>query len=181
VHGIITHGGDAPNIIPEYTSARLGVRALDTAYATEVLDKVRACAAAGALATGARLEWKVADTFYQNMLPNSVLADLVDANMAALGIEVSLPEAKERMGSTDMGNVSQIVPALHPYIDISPGGPGHTAEFAVASCSPAAHEAMIKAAKVLSMTAVDLMATPGKVAETYEAFERQKAAQSESD
>jgi amidohydrolase len=177
VHGIITHGGDAPNIIPEYTSARLGVRAEDTAYATEVLEKVRACAEAGALATGARLEFKVGDVFYESILPNPVLADLVDANMAALGIEVRLPEPKERMGSTDMGNVSQVVPALHPYIDISPGGVGHTAAFAEASRSPAGHEAMIVAAKVLAMTAVDLIAVPGKVAKVHEAFEKQKAEQ----
>jgi amidohydrolase len=177
VHGIITHGGDAPNIIPEYTSARLGVRALDTTYATEVLEKVRACAQAGALATGARLEFDVADVFYESILPNPVLADLVDANMAALGIEVRLPGPKERMGSTDMGNVSQVVPALHPYIDISPDGVGHTAEFAVASRSPAAHESMIKAAKVLAMTAVDLMAVPGNVTRVHEAFEKQKAEQ----
>ena len=64
VHGIITHGGDAANIIPAYTSAKLGVRAEDTAYATEVLEKVRACAEAGALATGARLEFRVGDIFY---------------------------------------------------------------------------------------------------------------------
>jgi amidohydrolase len=181
VHGIITHGGDAPNVIPEYTSARLGVRAEDTPYASEVLEKVRACAQAGALATGARLAFKVADVFYESMLPNPVLADLADANMAALGIEVRLPEPKERMGSTDMGNVSHIVPALHPYIDISPDGASHTAKFAVAARSPAGHEAMIKAAKVLAMTAVDLMAVPGKVSEVHEAFEQQKAEQSETD
>ena len=95
--------------------------------------------------------------------------------MAALGIEVVLPQARERMGSTDMGNVSQVMPALHPYIDISPDGPGHTAEFAVASRSPAGYEAMIVAAKVLAMTAVDLLAVPGKVAEVHEAFRQQKA------
>jgi len=174
IHGIITHGGDAANIIPEYTSAQLGVRAEDTAYATEVLEKVRACAQAGALATGARLEFTVGDVIYEAMLPNPVLADLVDANMEALGLEVQWPKARERMGSTDMGNVSQVVPALHPYVDISPDGAGHTAAFAEAAKSPTGHEAMIKGAKVLAMTAVDLLAVPGKMEAVREAFEKQK-------
>jgi amidohydrolase len=178
VHGIITHGGDASNIIPKYTSARLGVRAIDTPYAREVLEKVRACAQAGALASGARLEFQVQDVYYEGMMPNPKLADLFDANLAALGLEVSLPGAVERMGSTDMGNVSQVVPGLHPYVPIVPEGvSGHTAEFAEAAKSPAGYEGMVQAAKAMAMTAVDLLAMPANVKQVREAFERQKAEQ----
>jgi amidohydrolase len=178
IHGIITHGGDASNIIPEYTSARLGVRAIDTAYAREVLEKVRGCAQAGAAATGARVEVSVQDVFYEGMMPNPKLADLVDANMEALGLTVVLPEAKQRMGSTDMGNVSQVVPGLHPYMPIAPEGvSGHTAEFREAAKSPSGHEGLIRAAKVLAMTAVDLLAEPENIEQAWAAFREQKAEQ----
>ena len=178
VHGIITHGGDASNIIPQYTSARLGVRAIDTAYAREVLDKVRGCAEAGAAATGARLEFKLQDVYYEGMMPSPVLADLMDANLTALGLTVTLPEVKQRMGSTDMGNVSQVVPGLHPYVPIANEGVGgHTAEMATAAKSPEGHEGMIQAAKALAMTAVDLLADPAKVEAAWAAFRAQKAEQ----
>jgi amidohydrolase len=178
VHGIITYGGDASNIIPRFTSARLGVRAIDTAYAREALDKVRGCAEAGAAATGARLEFKVQDVFYEGMLPNPVLADLMEGNLTALGLTVQAPEEKQRMGSTDMGNVSQVVPGLHPYVPIAGEEvSGHTAAFEEASKSPRAHEALIQAAKALAMTAVDLLADPALVEAAWAAFKAQKAEQ----
>jgi metal-dependent amidase/aminoacylase/carboxypeptidase family protein len=109
------------------------------------------------------------------MLPNPVLADLAEANMAVLGIEVSPPEPDERMGSSDMGNVSQAVPALHPYIAIGPEEMGgHTQEFAEASKSPAGHEGMIQAAKLMAMTAVDLLTRPGAIDDAKAAFQAQK-------
>ena len=171
IHGIITHGGTVANVVPDYAAAELGVRAAALPYALEVLEKVRNCARAGALATGARLEFDEPTQYYDSMLPNPKLADLVDANMAAVGVEVRLPLANERMGSSDMGNVSQAVPALHPYIAICPEEVmGHTVEFREASCSPAGHEGMILATKVMAMTAVDLLAVPANMAEVKRAF-----------
>ena len=171
IHGIITHGGTVANVVPDYAAAELGVRAAALPYALEVLEKVRNCARAGALATGARLEFDEPTQYYDSMLPNPKLADLVDANMAAVGIEVRLPLADERMGSSDMGNVSQAVPGLHPYIAICPEEVmGHTVEFREASCSPAGHEGMILATKVMAMTAVDLLAVPANMAEVKRAF-----------
>ena len=179
IHGIITNGGKAANIVPDYAAAVFGVRAAALPYALEVIAKIRACAQAGALATGARLEFTEPNYYYNAMMPNPRLADLVDANMAALGIEVRLPEARERMGSTDMGNVSQVVPALHPYITICPGDvAGHSEEFRAAAGSPVGHEAMIQAAKVMAMTAVDLLAVPENMAEAKAAFKREKSEQS---
>jgi amidohydrolase len=178
VHGVITHGGDAPNIGPDYTEARFYVRAADTSYATEVLEKVRACAEGAARATGARLEFKEYAPRYDNMMSNPRLADLVEVNMATLGIEVSPPASDERMGSSDMGNVSQVVPSLHPFIAIGPEEMGgHTVEFCQAAASPAGHEGLINAAKAMSMTAVDLLAAPDNVREAREAFEEQKKQQ----
>lgn len=175
IHGIITEGGRATNIVPDYASASFGVRAASLPYALQLLERVRDCARAGALATGARLQLTEPRYFYDAMIPNPVLADLMDANMAAVGIDVRLPLPNERMGSSDMGNVSQAVPALHPYIAIcSEDVAGHSVEFREAAASPAGHLGMLQAAKVLAMTAVDLLAVPANMAAVTQAFRRQK-------
>jgi amidohydrolase len=176
IHGIITHGGDAPNIVPEYAAARFYVRAADTPYTLQVIEKIQGCARGAALATGARLQFGEYAPHYDNRLPNPKLYDLAEANMLALGLELSPPD--ERMGSSDMGNVSQVVPAIHPYVAIGPEEMGgHTAEFCQAAGSPAGHEGMIQAAKILAMTAVDLLADPANVKEAWRAFEEQKQQQ----
>lgn len=179
IHGVITHGGEAPNIVPDYTAAKFYVRAADTPYCTEVLEKLRACAEGAARATGARLEIKEYAPRYDAMMPNPKLAELVEANMAALGIQVMAPEPDERMGSSDMGNVSQAVPAVHPYIAIGAEElGGHTIEFREAAGSPAGHQGMIQAAKTMAMTAVDLLAVPANVLAAKKAFDEQKKLQS---
>jgi amidohydrolase len=176
IHGIITHGGDAPNIVPEYTAARFYVRAADSPYTVEVIEKIRGCAEGAALATGARLEFSEYAPHYDDRLPNHKLYDLAEANMAALDLELAAPD--ERMGSSDMGNVSQVVPSMHPYVAIGPEEMGgHTAEFCAAAGSPAGHEGMIKAAKLMAMTAVDLLAEPANLAEAKEEFAAQKRRQ----
>lgn len=175
IHGIITHGGEAANIVPEYAAARFIVRAADTPYAMEVLEKVRACAEGAALATGARLEFKQVGRRYDARLPNPKLVNLFKDNLEALGLDVELATGNERMGSSDIGNVSQVVPAIHPYIAIAPEViAGHSNEFREAAASPAGHEAVIHAAKALAMTAVDLLAVPVNVSEARKAFEEQK-------
>jgi amidohydrolase len=175
IHGIITDGGRATNIVPDYAAASFGVRAAALPYALEVLERVRDCARAGALATGARVEFDEPTYYYDAMLPNPVLADLVEANMTAIGIEARPPLPNERMGSSDMGNVSQVVPALHPYIAICPEDvAGHSVEFREASASPAGHQGMLQAAKVMAMTAVDLLAVPENLAEVKRAFRQRK-------
>lgn len=164
IHGIITHGGSAPNIIPDYTAAEFLVRAVEKDAALAVLARVEDCARAGALAAGAEVKLTRADEHYANMIPNTVLADLFDANLAALGREVQLPVPNERMGSTDMGNVSHVVPALHPYITIAPEEvAGHSPEFRAAAVSPEGHVGLLDAAKALAMTAIDLFSNPGLV------------------
>jgi amidohydrolase len=174
IHGVITNGGAAPNIVPDYTAAKFYVRAADTPYCTVVLEKLRACAEGAAQATGARLKIEEYAPRYDAILSNPKLADLMDANMAELGIEVQPPEPDERMGSSDIGNVSQVVPTLHPYVAIGPEGIGaHTVEFRDAAGSAAGHEGMIKSAKLLAMTAVDLLADPAKMREVRESFEEQ--------
>ncbi len=168
IHGVITNGGGAVNVIPDYTAATFLVRAEEKKHALEVLEQVEACARAGALAAGARVELTRGDQYYANMIPNTVLADLFDANLEALGRPVEFPSPKERMGSTDMGNVSQVVPSLHPYVKIAPGTvSGHTLEFRAAAASPEGHAGMMDAAKALAMTAVDLIGRPELVEQAW--------------
>jgi amidohydrolase len=161
IHGIITHGGAAPNIIPDYVAAEFLVRAAEKDHALAMLDKVEDCARAGALAAGAEVKLTRGEKYYANMVPSTVLADLFDVNLAALGREVQLPEPSGRMGSTDMGNVSHVVPALHPYVTIAPEEvAGHSPEFRAASASPEGHAGLLDAAKALAMTAIDLFSNP---------------------
>jgi len=180
IHGIITHGGDAPNIVPAHAAAKFYVRAADTAYAAEVLRKVRGCAEGAAQATGARLAFSEYAPRYDSLLPNPRLAEILEVNMLALGLTPDLPDPEDRLGSTDMGNVSQVVPSIHPYIAIGPLGLGaHTAEFEKAADSPEGREAMIKAAKLLAMTAIDLLMEPDSLRQVRRAFDQQKVAQEE--
>jgi metal-dependent amidase/aminoacylase/carboxypeptidase family protein len=175
IHGIITHGGDAANIVPDYTAAEFMVRAADTPYAAEVLEKVRACAQAAAQATGARLEFKQSGPRYDARMPNPTLVALAKGNMESLGLEVEVATGNERMGSSDIGNVSQVVPAIHPYIKIGPEEMvGHSAEVREAAASPEGHEGMIQMAKTLAMTAVDLLAEPENLREAQRTFREQK-------
>ncbi|MBI3740167.1 MAG: M20 family metallopeptidase [Chloroflexi bacterium] len=160
VHGIITNGGSAANIIPEYAAATFSVRAASQKYARQVLDRVVACAQAAATATGAELKFSTKPG-YSEIIPNPTMARVFAENLRALGIEVNEPRANERMGSTDMGNVSQTIPAIHPYLAITPNGiAGHTVAFRDAAISPAGMQGMLDAAKAMAMTAIDLLREP---------------------
>src|SRR5690606_7278078 len=92
---------------------------------------------------------------------NPTMARLFGENIRSLGEKVEEPLPGERMGSSDMGNVSHIVPAIHPYVVIAnPGVGGHTPEFAAASASERGNQALLRAAKAMAMTAVDLLTQP---------------------
>jgi len=161
IHGIIKHGGDSPNTVPDYASAHLYVRAPTMPMLEENYAKVLNIVKGAELATGARSKvTKVANT-YANTIPSKTLSDLFRVNMAAVGVEY--PEEKEvRQGaaSTDFGNVSQVMPALSAYINIG-DVVLHSPEGAAMTATPEAHEAMIKGAKGLAFTAVDLIMKPG--------------------
>ena len=170
IHGIITHGGDAPNIVPEYTRAEFSVRAADSDYSFEVLQKVIACAEAGAMAAGATMKYEHT-MHYAQRIANPTLARLFGDNISSLGEDVQEPAIDEPMGSSDMGNVSQIVPAIHPYVTIAePGTGGHTPAFAVAAKSAWGDQALMRSAKSMAMTAVDLMTQPDLLAQAKAEF-----------
>lgn len=159
IHGIITDGGQAVNVIPHHTAASLLVRAEDDPYLEELREKVLACFRAAAQASGCRLEHRWGEqSRYMAMRTNFALAEAFKRNIEALGRQVAPPEARRSMGSTDMGNVSALVPAIHPTIAIAPPDiPIHTEEFREMAASDLGHQGLLDAAKALAMTAVDVL------------------------
>jgi metal-dependent amidase/aminoacylase/carboxypeptidase family protein len=157
IHGIISHGGVKPNIVPEFASAEFYVRAVEDEYCQELLKKVENCAKGAASATGATLKFIVVSPSYQSRRMNKVMGEAFVKNLKALG-EPIIPLPKgSGAGSSDIGNVSQVVPAIHPYISICDNSiAGHSQEFEKAAASKKGQEAMLTAAKALAMTAIDL-------------------------
>jgi amidohydrolase len=176
IHGIITNGGSAANIIPEYAMAKFSVRALDRRYQQEVLKRFVACAEGAAAATGTKLKLTVHENSgYENMVPSQPLAERWAAHMRAMGQQVQTTLDDERMGSTDMGNVSQILPAIHPYIGIAAEGtPGHSTAFRDAAATPQAHENAIFAAKALALTTIEVLADPALLDRARADFEERR-------
>ena len=156
VHGIITYGGAAPNIIPDRAEATFSVRAADSPHAKEVLERVINCGRAAATATGATLEAD-AKKGYDAIKPNRRLADAFTGHLETLGWPVDAPPERNRMGSTDMGNVSQQMPAIHPYLTIGRDIVGHTVEFRAAALTEQGFAAMLTAAKAMALTGLDVL------------------------
>ncbi|MCB0063571.1 MAG: M20 family metallopeptidase [Caldilineaceae bacterium] len=171
IHGIITHGGEAPNIVPAYAAAEFSVRAASSEASFAVAEKVARCAEAGALAAGAEVKIHHT-THYANRIANPTMARLFEENITPLGEMIQEPAIGERMGSSDMGNVSQELPAIHPYVTIvDPGIAGHTPEFAAAAASERGNQALIRSAKAMAMTAIDLLTQPDLMAQAKTEFE----------
>lgn len=169
IHGIITQGGEAPNIVPSYTAGSFLVRAEDEAYLDELKEKVLNCFKAASLATGARLEYKWA-AYYAPLKTNYALAEVFSKNMEALGRNL-WPTIDRGLGSSDVGNVSVLVPTIHPMVAIAPLGVTlHSPEFAEAAASESGSRGLIDGAKALAMTAVDLVAQPETLARIREEF-----------
>lgn len=159
VHGIITHGGDAPNVIPAHTSMSWYVRAGTLERLEELRGRVEACLAAAAKATGCRYEITETGHVYNDLVSNPVLCELFDANATELGRSLArgadLPA--DASGSTDMGNVSHVVPSLHPMLDIkcSPHV-NHQKEFAAHTLTPDGELAIRDGALAMAWTTIDL-------------------------
>jgi len=175
VHGIITYGGAAPNIIPDRTEALFSVRATDRPYAEDVLKKVIGCAEAGAKGTGARLEYEVKKG-YEAIRPNTPLADTFAKHLKELGWPIDPPPSRNKMGSTDMGDVSQVIPAIHPYLTIGRDMAGHSIEFREAAHSTQGFKAMVTAAKAMALTGYDVLTQPDLMARVRDDFKGKLAA-----
>ncbi len=159
VHGIVTCGGDAPNVVPAHAAAKYIVRARTLADLVEVREKVMRCFEAGALATGATMTVDDDHPPYAEVVHDHAMAALYQKNAEALGrFFPDLGALLERSaGSTDMGNVSQAIPTIHPYIGIdSFPAVNHQPEFAAHCATPAADKAVIDGGLALGWTAIDL-------------------------
>jgi amidohydrolase len=172
VHGIVTDGGQAPNVIPGRAAARLMVRAADPDNLEAAYARVEDCARAGALASGTRLELLRHTTVYNSRV-NPTLNRLVLANLEQLGQAVN--EAPYFMsGSSDFGNLSQVLPAVMFLIETHPAGlPWHSAEVAHASGEEMALRGMIVGACALAGVAVDLLNDPVLLAQVRADFKRE--------
>jgi amidohydrolase len=172
IHGIITDGGEAPNIIPGHSAGVFSVRALDNDYLSELKNRVLNCFAGASVASGARLEYRWRDRTYAPMKSNMILAGLFKHNLESLGRAVEDFDPRSGLGSTDMGNVSQVVPSIHPTIAIAPREVLiHTPEFAAATISEAGHSALLDAAKAMAMTVADIL-QPGTIDRIRQEFDR---------
>jgi amidohydrolase len=170
IHGIITHGGAAPNIIPEFAAATFYVRAARIDYMWELQQRVIACAEGAARATGCTLNVVRHDNAYEPFKRNTALVEAFRANLRTFGV-TETPEDREHLGSSDVGNVSQVVPTIQPLVKIAPDGtPIHSREFEAAAASPLAREGMLIAAKTMAMTAWDLLAQPALLAKVKQEF-----------
>jgi amidohydrolase len=169
VHAIVIEGGEAVNVIPERSRLRVFVRSPDPEYLRGRLQTaVQDCARGAALATGTTVEIAETAPAYEPLNTSAVLAELAGPAFAAVGREpIADPVAG---GSSDMGNVSQILPAIHPYICVRPGLSLHTRDFEAAAGSPDADRAVIDGAAVLGTMLGALLVRPQLVEEARKAF-----------
>lgn len=169
IHGVIVEGGTAPNVIPEYTKAKYYIRAADIDTLHEVYEKVENIVKGSALQTGCTSSMKL----YQNLVENMVLTPSLDAiyekYITELGNTVKHVEDVVMPGSSDVGNISQVVPTIQPHISITDVQiAGHSQDMVNASCSQKAMDAIVKGAKALAFTALELFENPEGLAKVKE-------------
>ena len=174
IHGIITDGGEAANVVPAHSAGTFIVRAEDDTYLEELKQKVLNCFIGAATASGARLEYRW-DIGYATMRNNLILAQLFSQNMQSLEREMPLSDPSKTSASTDMGNVSHLVPSIHANVAIAPVEVvNHSPQFAEAAASETGMKGLIDATKTLAMTVVDLLVNPEIVNRVKEEFVQNK-------
>lgn len=163
IHGIFTEGGDKPNIVPARARTEWMVRSASIRSLAPLKERVEACLRAGAMAAGCGIEIIWNDLIYADMLDNQALLDLYTANAAALGRTMVTDTPSLRVvGSTDMGNISHLVPSIHPMIQAAPPGtPIHTPDFAGFAVSDLGDRAVIDGAIAMAWTIADLWCANG--------------------
>jgi amidohydrolase len=164
IHGIITHGGSAPNIVPDFAEAKFLIRHRRTEEVAALKERVLAAARGAAAAVGARVEFHEG-LLYAERKVNVPMANRFAEHLEAQGEPVKPAPAIGGVGSSDFGNVSQVLPAIHPYVAIVREGiSAHTPEFAAAAASPAGLRGLRLAATALAATAADLLTDPDLLA-----------------
>ncbi|MFD2044316.1 M20 family metallopeptidase [Ornithinibacillus salinisoli] len=157
IHGIISEGGQAANVVPDYAVAQFYIRAKERSYLNQVVQKVKNIAEGASIMTGATLEISNYELSYDDMHTNQALSKAFNNNLEK---STNLPvlQAKQSYGSIDMGNVSHVVPAIHPYIGLNrPGLVAHTKEFADQTITADGHRTLITGALALACTGYDIL------------------------
>src|SRR4030067_266274 len=174
VHGIITEGGKAPNIAPERAQAYFYVRGETDDEMLDSVRRVMECARGAATATGCRLRMEEGPYTLSAMKVNPVRAGSYRRALALLGCTESGAPTDRNRGSSDIGNVSQVVPSLQPNVPISKGERVeiHTRSFEKATTSPAGGEGMMEGSRALALAGYDLFSDPRLVREAWKAFRK---------
>lgn len=155
IHGNVVKGGDAVNIIPEIASARIGIRAQKRQYLNEVVEKVKNCARGASLQTGAELTISVFEDPGSDLLKNSYLNKEYEENFASLGFK--LDDDPFLLGSTDIGNLSHYMPAIHPMVKTAENCALHTVECLNYGTTELAYNGMLAGMKSIGMTGIKVL------------------------
>ncbi|MFH9399561.1 amidohydrolase [Streptomyces sp. NPDC017638] len=162
VQGIITHGGTATNIVPEYAEGRFGLRALTTSALDELAERLATAAEGVARATGTAVTVERASVRYEHFRDSAPLSERFAGHLDRAGIALAPPAPGVYLGSSDIGNVSGRVPAIHPFVAImDAGGSDHTPEFAEAAASQRARRVLLAVVEALACTAADVLGDAG--------------------
>ncbi len=172
IHGIITEGGLAPNVIPERVVMRFYVRAADRVYRNELLERVKNCARAGALATGCELTMSEFEDPYDDLMTNEALSAVMCDALKQVGVEEVRDPARS-FGSLDAGNVSYVCPTIHPYFPIGTDTSvaNHTREFAACTQTDFAKDNMMTAAQAMALAGYRVITEPETLKKIRDEFE----------
>jgi metal-dependent amidase/aminoacylase/carboxypeptidase family protein len=172
IHGVVAEGGAAANVIPERAVADFNVRGPSLEAMWALYRRVTAVAEGAAAATSTHLTTTRHPDVYEPLRRNQALNDVFAGNLAAAGLAEG-PAAPDRVASSDIGNVSQVTPTIHAWVAIAPLGTAiHTREFAAAAAAPAARAGLLAGAKLMALSAADLLADPSRLAAMKEEFRR---------
>lgn len=178
VHGIFTKAGEKPNIVPSEAAMDWYVRSGTIESLQPLKQRVLTALESAASACGCTMDHSWVDNPYADMIDNAPMVEAYVANAARLGRTVLDPTTAGRrvMGSTDMGNVSYLVPSIHPMIKVAPDGvPIHTPEFAGWAAAPEGDRAVLDGAKAMAMTVVDLWTSAGLLERVRTSFDARPA------
>ena len=174
IHGIITEGGEACNVIPEHCVCRFYVRAAKKAYLKHLYEQVANCGKAAALATGCQLQMRPFELGYDDLATNERLNQLFADSLGEMGVE-EIADPGEASGSVDAGNVSYVCPTIHPYFPITKKNvAGHTREFADCTQTEYAKDRMMEAAGAMALTGYHIITEPKTLAEIRREFQALK-------
>ncbi len=157
IHGVITNGGEAANVVPDYASARFYLRAKSRPILTDLYQKFENIVKGAALQTGATYKFGLFQNSVDNLVPTPLFDEVYRKQLGNFGIELQPTSPPKGSGSTDVGNISQVIPTIHPHIKISDVPiAGHSIEFREAAKSQLGLDSIALGAKLLANTALDL-------------------------